>query len=129
MNKLYKEIKMIDVNDWDRLVIDTYKRPYNFQQQAGCQSRGIVHISVPNYWGKDCENESIPEVVNGEDYGVSFKAWLERDPTTPLPTQKYDWELNLFWERNFYPDIGMIINDLHTKGLLEKGDYIINIDW
>ena len=35
----------------------------------------------------------------------------------------------LFWERNFYPNVNMIANDLHSKGLLESGEYIIVIDW
>ena len=63
--------------------------------------------------------------------GVSFKAWLERDPTQKLndPNCNYDYGLVLWWDRNFYPHISMIINDLYTKGLLEAGEYQINIDW
>ena len=29
----------------------------------------------------------------------------------------------------FFPDITMIIEDLYTEGLIEAGNYIINIDW
>jgi hypothetical protein len=35
----------------------------------------------------------------------------------------------MFWERNFYPDTYTVANDLYDKGLIEAGDYIINIDW
>lgn len=35
-----KTQKVIEVSDWDNLVQETYGRPYNFQQQYGCQSRG-----------------------------------------------------------------------------------------
>lgn len=36
--------------------------------------------------------------------------------------------INLFWERNFYPDINTLANDLYKKGLIKKGEYLIVID-
>lgn len=44
----FKTKKVIDVDDWDRLVIETYKRPYCFQQQDGCKDRGIFDFTVPD---------------------------------------------------------------------------------
>jgi hypothetical protein len=35
----------------------------------------------------------------------------------------------MFWDRNFYPNVQMVANDLHKKGLLEAGEYSIRIDW
>jgi hypothetical protein len=123
--------QVIDVGDFDNLVKETYGRPYNFQQQDGCQERQYVSISVPE-WAEDYENDSIPEEVNGEEMGVSFAAWLARDPKQKLDS-KDEWArnhgLDLFWSRNFYPNLGMVINDLHAKGLLPAGEYEINIDW
>jgi hypothetical protein len=124
----YKTVKVIDVNDWDKLVSDTYGRIYNFQQQDDCKERQHVPITIPDE-PYDYENDSIPEVVNGKEMGVSFKAWLERDPKQPLLDRDDKFGLQLFWERNFYPDVQMIANDLHAKGLIEAGDYKINIDW
>lgn len=124
---------VIDVGDWDDLVVETYKRPYRFQQQDGCKDRQRVRLTVPeDAW--DYDNESIPEVVNGDEMGVSFKAWLERDPQLLLNETRADWDngkhsLSLFWERNFYPDVQMVANDLHAKGLLVAGEYVIDIDW
>ena len=43
--------------------------------------------------------------------------------------RKDQWAIDLWWERNFYPNIQMVANDLHSKGLLEAGEYTINIDW
>lgn len=120
--------KVIDVNDWDNLVIETYGRPYSFQQQDGCKSRGVVHLSVPAE-ADDYERESVPEIVNHPRMGVSFAAWLKRDPKAPLAGDETNHSLILWWDRNFYPDVQMIVNDLHAKGLLEAGDYTINIDW
>jgi hypothetical protein len=120
--------QVIDVSHWDELVVKTYKRPYRFQQQDGCKERQRVRITIPDE-EYDFENDTVPEVVNGEEMGVSFEAWLERDPKQLLPEDKNTWSLGLFWERNFYPDVQMIANDLHAKGLIEAGNYVIDIDW
>lgn len=126
-----KSVQMIDVYDWDNLVEKTYGRPYSFQQQDGCKDRGTFDLKVPST-AYDYENDTIPEEVNGEEMGVSFAAWLARDPKQKL-NSKDDWDrehgLDLFWTRNFYPDIQMIANDLHAKGLLPAGKYVIDIDW
>lgn len=120
--------KLINVQDWDALVTETYGRVYSFQQQDGCKERQLVSITVPDEC-YDFENDTVPEIVNGDEMGVSFKAWLARDPKTPLPDRDDTFGLTLWWERNFYPDVQMIANDLYEKGLIEAGDYLINIDW
>lgn len=128
----YSKQKVIDVEDWDDLVTETYKRPYNFQQQDGCKERQRVYLTIPTNEPYDYENATISEIVNGDEMGVSFKAWLERDPKQSLDTgDKWDREygLDLWWERNFYPNVQMVANDLHEKGLIEAGDYVIDIDW
>jgi hypothetical protein len=122
--------QFIHCRDWDKLVQETYGRPYCFQQQDGCKDRGIVHITVPVKYPKNYENSKVPEIVNHFKMGVSFKSWLERDPEQLL-TGKDDqdeFSLGLWWDRNFYPNIDMVVNDLYAKGLIEKGEYIINID-
>lgn len=125
-----RNVKMIDLHEWDRLVSETYGRPYSFQQQEGCQGRGIHYFTVPDVEAYDDEmNDSIPEEVNGEEMGVKFAVWLARDPKQPLIGQEYDFDLKLWWDRNFYPDFQTVANDLHTKGLLEAGNYGIDIDW
>ena len=37
----------IEVSEWDDVVTETYKRPYSFQQQAGCRERGVFRFRVP----------------------------------------------------------------------------------
>lgn len=126
----FKNQRVVEVQDWDDLVKSIYGRTYSYQQQDGCRDRGIVYITVPSKYADESQmNNSIPEVVNGSKRGVKFATWLSRDPNTPIANQQYDWELRLFWQRSFYPDLDMVINDLHEKGLIEAGDYIINIDW
>ncbi len=130
----YRNEKVIDVSDLDDLVVETYGRPYRFQQQDGCKERQRVRVTVPDH-DYDYENDTIPEVVNGEEMGVSFKAWLERDPKQLLnEIRDKSWDdglhsLQLFWERSFYPDVQMVLNDLYSKGLIEAGNYSIDLDW
>lgn len=124
-----KNVKMIGVRDWDRLVSETYGRPYTFQQQDGCQSRGIFKLTIPSEYTEDDEmNDEIPEIINGSIRGVKFEKWLERDPKQPV-NGRTDYAIDLWWDRNFYPDIHTVANDLHERGLIEAGDYSIEIDW
>ncbi len=126
-----RTVTVVDVSEWDKLVKETYNKPYSYQQQDGCKERGLVNIDVPEY-ESDYENDSIVEKINGPEEGVSFKAWLARDPETPMKdddSRSDGWGLDLFWCRNFYPDISMIVNDLHRRGLLEEGSFSIDIDW
>lgn len=127
----YKNIKTIKVSDWDDLVEKTYGKPYRFQQQDGCRNRGVYDLTIP--CEEDCDeemNNTIPEQVNGEIMGVKFCAWLARDPKRPLKGDiKAQWNTDLFWYRNFYPCVETIANDLYKKGLIETGEYRINIDW
>jgi len=128
---IYKNKKVIEVQDWNDLVEKTYGRMYNLQQQEGCQDRGSVNITIPSDSNDSEMHDSIPEEVNGEEMGVKFAVWLARDPKQPLSCKdrEVEWMINLFWKRNFYPDLQTVANDLHKKGLIEAGDYTINIDW
>ncbi len=121
--------KVIAVSDWDTLVKKIYGRLYSFQQQDGCKERGSFRFTVPSEETCDYQNDSVPEIVNGPEDGVSFAAWLKRDPKAPLADGSADYRLDLWWKRNFYPEFQMVANDLHAKGLLEAGSYTIDIDW
>jgi hypothetical protein len=120
---------IIDVNDWDNLVSETYGKPYVFQQQDGCKERQQVRINVPCKHPYDFENESIPEQINGDEMGVSFAAWLKRDPNEWNGDEEDKHHIDLFWERNFYPCEDMLVNDLFAKGLIPEGEYYIDINW
>lgn len=128
-------VNFFEVNEWDNLIQTTYKKPYSFQQQGGCKDRGIARFIVPTI-PEDFENTSVPEIVNHSDMGVSFVAWLDRDPTKPLDGGGDPGEattnpryITMWWERNFYPALEILAQDLYSRGLLKAGNYIINIDW
>lgn len=123
-----KTVTLITEQEWSDLVMKTYGRQYSFQQQDGCKDRGTVRLTVPDE-ADDYENTTVPEIVNGPEMGISFAAWLARDPKQPLVKQGYDYELCLWWDRNFYPDVQMVANDLYAKGLLAASEYVIEIDW
>jgi len=67
----YNKTNMIEVDDWDNFISDTYKKPYSFQQQEGCKSRGTFSFNVPSDYTDDDEmNDEIPIEINGEIMGV-----------------------------------------------------------
>ena len=131
MMKIGKKITLIEVQDWNKLVIETYGIPYNFQQQDGCKSRGTYHFLIPQTVSEfdDFKNESIDEYPGYGDpveMGVSFESWLKHDITK---YGKMDLNRKLWFHRYFYPNVTMIIEDLYKRGVLEEGEYLINIDW
>jgi hypothetical protein len=102
-------------------------RSYCFQQQDGFKDRGYELVTVPAAAPLDFENT---EVNSGEEMGVKFEAWLQRDPSQPFEEQEEQpWVIDMWWERNFYPSLEMVANDLHAKGILPAGEYCILIDW
>ena len=123
--------KVVGEIEWSKFVSEVYGRPYNFQQQDDCKSRGTYTLTVPSKYYDDYANDTVPENVNDDEMGVSFSAWLARDPKQKLsnPKDQQDYCLDMWWERNFYPNIEMVANDLHAKGLLDEGEYLIDIDW
>jgi len=126
-----KTIKQITSQDWDKLVIETYGKHYCFQQQDGCKPEGVEIINTSEKYLEDFESTEIPFEINGEEMGVTFKTWLD---ATPEEIDKHfafneNYGNELFWERNFYPHVSMIANDLYKKGLLEDGEYQIVIAW
>jgi len=125
-----KKANMIEESDFSKLVQSTYGKPYRFQQQDGCMDRGTLSFKVPSeYTSEEEMYDDIPEELNGELMGVKFEKWLERDPIQPVGVYTDKPFIDMFWERNFYPDFYTLVNDLYAKGLIEAGDYIINIDW
>jgi hypothetical protein len=145
-----KNIQKIEDCDWDELVSNTYGRLYHIQQQDGCRGRGLIYITIPEEYSDEYMNDKIPEIINDErNMGVKFDVWLNRDPKAPLnpsdaelktcnyyydTSDRKSWcedksHIGLFWERNFYPNVQAVANDLHKKGLIEAGEYAIKIDW
>jgi hypothetical protein len=118
----------IDVDDWNDFVESVYGRPYSFEKQEGGRERGVYLFSVPTYF-KDYKDDSVED--RHCSWGVSFEAWKNADPSSnPLDVEcVYDWRIKLAWKRSFYPDVTMVINDLYSRGLLDEGDYVINLDW
>lgn len=125
-----KLVQTIDLHNWNRFIIETYNRHYDFQQQNGCMNPGVEYFSIPSY----CETEDdypteIPFEVNGYDMGVNFETWSTVDVEEINSKFESKHDAELFWERNYYPSFYVLLNDLYKKGLIEEGDYQININW
>lgn len=121
-------IKNVTDNEWNKLVVDTYSRPYNLQQQNGCMDRQTIEIEVPSEATNDSKmHKELPYRECSEVMGVQFETWLKADPEVQVG--EYDWETELWWQRNFYPDLRTVANDLYERGLIEEGIYSIKIDW
>jgi hypothetical protein len=112
----YRTQRVISLRDWDQLVKDTYGKEYAFQQQDGCRERQQYHITIPSSWTND---DSMQDEPRKNAQGVKFSVWLEEDP---------NWS-RLDIIRNFYPDVETLANDLFSKGLIEEGSYVIDVDW
>jgi hypothetical protein len=128
----FEQVKLIEEVKWSEFVSEIYNRPYRFRVQNGCMDIVRFRFSVPDD-AEDFSNKTIPEILNGDERGVSFSAWLERDPKILLKDQFTDilaqCRTIMWWERKFYPKFQMVANDLHKRGMLDAGDYLINIDW
>lgn len=130
----YATVKMVNLYSWDKLVQQTYGKPYSFQQQEGCKDRGTHTLVVPCDYANEMDAgmpDDIPFEINGDEMGVKFSTWLK---TTPEDINRdhpenYPGANRLFWDRNFYPDVSILANDLYDKGLIEAGTYVIKIDW
>jgi hypothetical protein len=99
-----KSVQIVSVQDWDELVTSTYGRLYCFQQQEGCLSRQTVYLTIPDECN-DFDRTTVPEEINGDIMGVSFAAWLARDPEEWNGLKRDKSNLDMFWQRNFYPDV------------------------
>ena len=69
-----KNVKMIDVSDWDKLV-----------------GWGTFNLTIPSVSEDEYMYDSIPEQINGTKMGVKFKKWLDRDPKQPVGSEKENW--------------------------------------
>lgn len=121
----YELKRIVSDSDFDSLVENTYGKKYCFQQQEGCRDRGQYRLSVPEKYAEDYDNDEIEIQVNGDEMGVSFKAWLAQEENFYVD----EFSDRLFWYRNFYPSLEVLVNDLYEKGLIEAGDYILDVNW
>lgn len=99
------------------LITETYGRPYRLQQGG-----------MGEFLGQDTiVSVSVPEEADDVDVQL-FAIWLQQDATPPADSiARWKWKLE--WERYKAAPIQPILNDLHEKGLLDAGDYVIHVWW
>lgn len=114
-----RDVKLIEASEFNALVEQTYQRPYSIQHQY----RSYVKFSVP---ADDYDyTANYVDIEDDGASGVCFAAWLARDVSQPFNPQGLVFQTKLFWYRNFYPALEMVVNDLHAKGLLPVGEYVV----
>lgn len=125
-----KAVVMIDEAEFSELVTRTYQRPYRLQQQLGCMPSGtLIEFATPT-----TADATFYGDVESCQPAVTFNEWLMANPQAPAPgddeytsTKYANLHRELYWERDFYPPLKDVVNDLHTRGLLPAADYIIYI--
>ena len=130
--KIGKNVIFVSDSEWDKLVNETYGKPYELQQQQNdCYENGSrIEFEVPFSSSEPYskfENATLPYEINGEKMGVSLESWVATDEDS-FP-YGYKYEKDLWYGRNFYPHYEEIANDLYNKGLLQAGNYVIDISW
>lgn len=126
----YKTVKIIYSTDLDKLVEETYKKSYCFQQQDGCRERGEQFwIKIPSVESYDeFYPDKLYKFTDNFSFGVKFETWLNTNPSNSIDGISETSKIKTHWKRHFYPDYHILLNDLHEKDLIEKGEYIIQVD-
>lgn len=107
---------VIHESAFSRYVTNHYGRPYHLQQQGDMMGQEVsTRFTVPDPEDGEWEGMEAPTLVD----------WLKATP----PTDEHDRTEILRWERDYYPQLGAVVNDLHTKGLLDAGEYLIYAEW
>ena len=105
------KVNLIWESEFSQLVEDTYGRPYKLQQQGDMlHQESMVRLSVP-----------------GEVFDHWQATTLEEWVAAEYPSPKFDYDFQ--WEREFYPQLEEVANDLHERGLLDEGEYVLHVWW
>jgi hypothetical protein len=67
-----KQVFILNSTQLNGLVEQTYHKPYDFQQQDGCKTRGTEQFTLPIEHPYDFKYTEIPEKVNGDVRGGEF---------------------------------------------------------
>jgi hypothetical protein len=117
-----KSVKLIDETEFSQLVREAYGRPYRLQQQDHCMGQNEIELIT------------IPDEGIDIDDPQRFEEW--RDAEAPesrgvdqFGDMRWDWEVELHWEREFYPPLQELVNDMYERSLLPQGDYAIRAYW
>ena len=120
-----KAVQIVQHYDWDEFVEEVYAKTYKFKKQPDKLFTRMQFITVPLAEVEEYKNTKIPFEPFPLQFGVSFETWKNSTPEETLQHFKFDWDDDDFWECGFFPHIQMIAHDLHAKGLLEAGEYVI----
>lgn len=88
-------------------------------------------------WIQRDRNEPIP--ISEKDIeayealknsSISNKSFYDPNNESNKKSREVGGLLNtLWWEREFYPDLNELLDDMLSRGLIEEGEYEMEIDW
>ena len=106
-------------SEFSDLVRQTFERPYSLQQQGDMHSQeSFVRFDVP----ADREEEEHWQAVSMEE-------WLAATPPDPEDRSMEAFTDRLRWDREFYPQLDSVANELHARGQLDAGTYVLHVWW
>ena len=104
----YEEVRMVESSEIDRVVEKIYQLPFTYQQQ-----------NIENDTKESFEYWIVPDDNNFPE-GMPLEKWAkEEKPLTTSSKQDFIGSV--------YPDFQQILNELHRRGLMPEGKYIISI--
>lgn len=114
----FEDVKLISETELSRRVSELFGRPYQLQQQGDMLGQNSVVLM------------QVPE--EPDDVGLpSLAEWSSRDVNQKPPGVAWDRDYlrEMWWHREFYPDLQEVLNELHRLGELPEGEYAIHVSW
>lgn len=114
-----QDVKLIHESELSKRVAEMFERPYQLQQQGDMLGQDSVVIA------------DVPAEPEFDLDLPSFLEWSTRDVNLEPPGESwhYPWQRELWWHREFYPDLQEVLNELHRLGELPEGKYAIHVWW
>ena len=110
-----KEVKLIWEHELNELITATYGRPYNYGRWQEMGQDTMTQVTVP---------EEADEPWEGGP--PSLEEWLAGEPPATLTDA---WRIEQWWQTEYCPELQVVVNDLHARGLMPAGDYVMHVWW
>ena len=100
----YKTVKLVWESDLQDLILDTYGRRTEWAAEQEMSQNETRNFTVPSNRYVDEDSLTVAQWLAGET------------------TELYGYTL-------VEPEMQLILNDLHARGLVEAGEYVVEVWW
>lgn len=113
-------VQVIWEHDFNKVVQSVYGKPYVFQQQ------GDMLLGQNGYYPFTVHSAEKYQQWDATEIDAELTRWLSAEP----PQNARAFTIQLWWERENYPDIDVILYDLaYRRGLMASGRYALHVWW